>query len=141
MTWYALVLTVAGPAVTLGMLRLSGRRALLPCSGRVRRLHHRRVIALVTAGWNLATVLGAPLGFWVGDAFGWRCTFWAIAALGVVILCAVAALVQPSASQQAVAHPHSEAWGVLRPPAALVLVIIVLAQAGLFTAYTFIAPL
>ncbi|MFF0572584.1 MFS transporter [Streptosporangium saharense] len=177
-TWYALVVTVAGPLVTVAMSRLPRRRALLillgvfvvgnlaaalaggfgalvvarmltalthstafavtvviatataPASGR------GRAIATVTAGWNLATVLGAPLGTWIGDLFGWRVTFWAITALAALVLCAVAVLVHPPASQET-ARPGS----ALRPRAVLVLAIIVVAQTGLFTTYTYIAPL
>jgi DHA1 family inner membrane transport protein len=40
-----------------------------------------RAIAVVTAGWNLATVLGAPLDTWIGDHYGWRITFAGIASL------------------------------------------------------------
>jgi MFS transporter, DHA1 family, inner membrane transport protein len=181
-TLYALVVTVAGPLVTLGMLRLARRRALLLLLGvfvagslatalagsfnaltaarmltalthstafaaamviavaMVPAARRGRAIATVTAGWNLATVLGAPLGTWIGDHYSWRTTFWAIAALAAIVLCAVAALVPPLASHE-VSRPGSEVQGMLRPRVAVVLAIIVVAQAGLFTAYTYIAPL
>ncbi|GAA0930754.1 MFS transporter [Nonomuraea longicatena] len=181
-TWYALVVTVAGPLVTVGMLRLARRRALLVLLGvfvagnlaaalagsfgalmaarMLTALTHStafavaltiavamtpatqrgRAIAVVTAGWNLATAFGAPLGTWLGDEFGWRATFWAITALAVLVLGAGTALVRPPAPQE-VARPGAEVRGMLRPKAALVLAVIVLAQAGLFTAYTYIAPL
>ncbi|MEV1006837.1 MFS transporter [Streptomyces sp. NPDC049881] len=181
-TWYALVVTVAGPLVTVLTLRLARRRALLALLGvflagnvaaalagsfqalvaarMLTALTHStafaaalvlavatvpaerrgRAIAVVTAGWNLATVLGAPLGTWFGDHHGWRATFWAIAALAAVVLCAVAVLVRPSAPRED-AGPGGEVRGVLRPRVALVLAVIVAAQAGLFTAYTYIAPL
>ncbi|UFR06783.1 MFS transporter [Streptomyces sp. Go40/10] len=35
-----------------------------------------RAVAVVTAGWNLTTVLGAPLGAWLYDHSGWRTTSW-----------------------------------------------------------------
>ncbi|TDD12137.1 MFS transporter [Nonomuraea deserti] len=181
-TWYALVVTVAGPLVTVGMLRLARRRALLVLLGvfvagnlaaalagsfgalvAARMLtalthstafavtvviavamtpaaHRGRAIAVVTAGWNLATVLGAPLGTWLGDEFGWRTTFWAITALAALVFCAVAALVRPPAPQEA-ARPSGEVRAMLQPRVAMVLAIIVVAQAGLFTTYTYIAPL
>lgn len=181
-TWYALVVTVAGPLVTVGMLRLARRRALLALLGvfvagnlaaalagsfnalvaarmltalthstafaaamviavaMVPAARRGRAIAVVTAGWNLATVLGAPLGTWIGDHYGWRITFWVIAALAAVVLCAVAVLVRPPASHED-AGPGSEVRDLLRPSVALVLAIIVVAQGGLFTAYTYIAPL
>ncbi|MEU6511261.1 MFS transporter [Streptomyces sp. NPDC046942] len=181
-TWYALVVTVAGPLVTAGMLRLARRRALLVllgvfvagnlaaalagsfnilvaariltalthstafatamviAVGMVPAARRGRAVAVVTAGWNLATVLGAPLGTWIGDHYGWRATFWAIAALAAVVLCGVAALVRPPAPHEA-ARPEGEVRSLLQPRVALVLAIIVVAQGGLFTAYTYIAPL
>ena len=38
-------------------------------------------IALMFAGLTLANVLGVPLGTALGQAFGWRSTFWVVAAL------------------------------------------------------------
>jgi MFS transporter, DHA1 family, inner membrane transport protein len=181
-TWYALMVTVAGPLVTIGMLRLAHRRALLillavfvtgnlaaalaggfgalMAARILTALTHStafaatlmiavaitpaarrgRAIAVVTAGWNLATAFGAPLGTWLGDAFGWRTTFWAITALAALVFGAVAAFVRPPAPQVAT-RTGAELRGMLRPRAALVLAIIGVAQVGLFTAYTYIAPL
>jgi predicted MFS family arabinose efflux permease len=45
-----------------------------------------RAIALVTSGMTVATVLGVPLGTWVGNHYGWRATFILVAALGSVAL-------------------------------------------------------
>jgi len=45
-----------------------------------------RAIALVTSGLTVATVLGVPLGTWVGNHSGWRATFILVAALGAVAL-------------------------------------------------------
>ncbi|MEU5239495.1 MFS transporter [Streptomyces lydicus] len=181
-TWYALVVTVAGPLVTVGMLRLARRRALLVLLGvfvagnlaaalagsfnalvaarmltalthstafaaamviavaMVPAARRGRAIAVVTAGWNLATAVGAPMGTWIGDHYGWRTTFWAIAATAAFVLCGVAALVRPPAPHE-IARPRDEVRGLLRPRIGVVLAIIVVAQAGLFTAYTYIAPL
>jgi len=45
-----------------------------------------RAIALVTSGMTVATVLGVPLGTWVGVHLGWRATFVMVAVLGAVAL-------------------------------------------------------
>jgi predicted MFS family arabinose efflux permease len=45
-----------------------------------------RAIALVTSGMTVATVLGVPLGTWVGNHYGWRATFALVAALGAAAL-------------------------------------------------------
>jgi DHA1 family inner membrane transport protein len=49
-----------------------------------------RAVAVVLNGLMLGTLLGLPLATLVGEAFGWRAAFWAIAALTVVAaLCTV----------------------------------------------------
>jgi predicted MFS family arabinose efflux permease len=45
-----------------------------------------RAIALVTSGMTVATVLGVPLGTWIGAHFGWRATFILVAILGAIAL-------------------------------------------------------
>lgn len=45
-----------------------------------------RAIALVTSGMTVATVLGVPLGTWIGGHFGWRATFVLVAILGAIAL-------------------------------------------------------
>ncbi|WP_052226564.1 MFS transporter [Microbacterium mangrovi] len=43
-----------------------------------------RALAIVGAGFTLATALGAPLGTVLGTGLGWRTPLWILAALGVV---------------------------------------------------------
>jgi predicted MFS family arabinose efflux permease len=45
-----------------------------------------RAIALVTSGLTMSTVLGVPLGTWIGSLYGWRATFVLVAILGTVAL-------------------------------------------------------
>jgi DHA1 family inner membrane transport protein len=50
-------------------------------------------IALMFTGLTLANVLGVPFGTFIGQEFGWRATFWIVAALGVLSALGVTALV------------------------------------------------
>lgn len=50
-------------------------------------------IALMFTGLTLATLLGVPFGSWLGLAFGWRSTFWAVTAIGLVALVVLAVFV------------------------------------------------
>ena len=43
-------------------------------------------VALMFTGLTLANVLGVPLGTALGQAAGWRSTFWAVTAIGVIAL-------------------------------------------------------
>ncbi|WP_051580419.1 MFS transporter [Pseudonocardia acaciae] len=99
-----------------------------------------RAIALVFAGGTAANVAGSPLGALVGQQLGWRATFWAVAALGVVALAAVVAAVPtPPPSSPA---PRGSGFGAFRSRQVwLTLAIGVAGPGGLFAAYTYIAPL
>ncbi len=56
--------------------------------------NHRRgsAVAMVTAGATLALVLGAPLGTFIGDAWGWQSTIWVVTAVAGVVSVAIAFL-------------------------------------------------
>ncbi|MGY8664117.1 MFS transporter [Bradyrhizobium sp. UFLA05-109] len=45
-----------------------------------------RAVALVTSGLTVATVVGVPLGNFIGSLYGWRSTFAMVALLGAVAL-------------------------------------------------------
>ena len=51
-----------------------------------------RALALVLGGVTAATVLGVPIGAWVGLTFAWRVTFLLVAALAVLSAAALAVL-------------------------------------------------
>ena len=41
-------------------------------------------MSLVFLGWSVASVMGVPLGAWLGETFGWRTAFGLVGALGVL---------------------------------------------------------
>src|SRR5262249_23518221 len=61
-----------------------------------------RALALVTAGFSVANVLGVPLGTWIGVQLGWRMTFVMVAVLGAVaaggVLVMLPAVARPPAT-------------------------------------------
>ncbi|RAF62989.1 MFS transporter, partial [Burkholderia multivorans] len=50
-------------------------------------------IAMMFAGLTSANVLGVPLGTFLGQAAGWRSTFWAISVIGIIALIGIVTLV------------------------------------------------
>ncbi|WP_246083490.1 MFS transporter [Nonomuraea diastatica] len=66
-----------------------------------------RAVAVMFAGLTLANVLGVPLGALVGERWGWRATFWAITAIGLIAMIAIAALVPGWAGAVDRAHPSA----------------------------------
>ena len=52
-------------------------------------------IATMFSGLTIALVTGVPLGTFIGQHFGWRATFLAVAALGLIAMLASALFVPP----------------------------------------------
>ncbi|WP_147065192.1 MFS transporter [Knoellia locipacati] len=110
-------------------------------------------IALMFAGLTTANVLGVPLGTLLGQEYGWRSTFWAITAIGVLALVAMALLVpasvnaRPTATDAApgggdASRPHGirqELSAFANRQVWLSLLITVLGFGGMFGAFTYIA--
>ena len=98
-------------------------------------------IALMFTGLTLATLLGVPFGSWLGLAFGWRSTFWAVTAIGLVALVVLAIFV-PADRERVVPGSLAEEFKVLaRPQVQLGLIMTVLGFGGIFAVFTFIQPI
>ncbi|MFI7128750.1 MFS transporter [Nonomuraea sp. NPDC050153] len=98
---------------------------------------HGRVVAVVFAGNSLAAVLGVPAGTWLGQQAGWRASFLALSAVGLLTLVAIALLL-PAAPPGADpvtkgTAPDSRAYWRLMAVSAL-------AVTGAFTGYTYVTP-
>lgn len=97
-------------------------------------------IAMMFTGLTLANVVGVPLGTLVGQAFGWRATFWVVAALGVAGAAGVFALV-PNAPADPTASLRGELAAFRRPQVWLALGMTALGFGGVFASFTYIAPM
>ena len=99
-----------------------------------------RAIALMFTGLTLANVLGVPLGTAIGQHFGWRATFWAVSALGLIGLVGVAVLV-PRQPRDPNGGLRGELAVFRNPQVWLALAMTALGFAGLFASFTYIAPM
>ncbi len=106
----------------------------------VPRRQRAQAIALVFSGLTLATVLGVPAGTALGQALGWRATFWAVVAIGVAALGAIA-LWLPAG----LAGNRGRLWQELRVlghvQVMLAMLISVLTSVSMFSVFTYITPL
>ncbi|WP_018682068.1 MFS transporter [Actinokineospora enzanensis] len=79
---------VAGLAAGLVWAMLAGyARRVAPAR------QHGKAVAIVMAGVPLALSFGVPAGTFLGDAVGWRVTFWSMTGIAVVLMGAMLVLV------------------------------------------------
>ncbi|MFJ3490157.1 MFS transporter [Leifsonia aquatica] len=98
-----------------------------------------RAIAIMFTGLTAANVLGVPLGTLLGQAAGWRSTFWAITGIGVIALIGVAVLVPRDAADSGTTSLRRELSAFRSGQVWLSLVATVLGFGGMFGAFTYIA--
>jgi len=126
------VLTVVAPAIFTPQAAACVSLLVAP--------HQRgRAITFIFLGWSVASVLGMPLGAWIGGTLGWRSAFAAVAILGLL-----SALWIWRALPDGVRPPalSSAAWGqTLRSKALMLCVAVTLLQsAGQFVLFAYFAP-
>lgn len=98
-------------------------------------------ISMMFAGLTVATLLGVPAGAWLGLQLGWRATFWAVAAIGVVAAAIIAALVPAAPNTEEPVALRDELRAIARPQVLLGLLMTVFGFAGVFAVFTYIQPL
>jgi DHA1 family inner membrane transport protein len=98
-------------------------------------------ISIMFTGLTVATLLGVPAGAWLGHAFGWRATFWAVTAIGVIATAIIAAFVPADHRDSKAVMFMEELNGIARPQVLLGLLMTVLGFAGVFAVFTYIQPI
>ncbi len=96
-------------------------------------------ISLMFTGLTIANILGVPAGTWIGQAFGWRATFWGITAIGPIALIALSLLVPKDQGKTSI-NIADECRAVFKKPVLLALATTALGFAGVFATLTYIAP-
>ena len=98
-------------------------------------------IAVMFTGLTIANIVGVPFGTWLGQQFGWRATFWAVTAVGVVASLVVAVLVPKTAGEVETGSWRDDLKAIARGPVLLAFVVTVLGFAGVFAVFTYVAPM
>jgi MFS transporter, DHA1 family, inner membrane transport protein len=96
-------------------------------------------IAIMFTGLTAANVLGVPFGTLLGQHAGWRATFWAITAIGVIALIGILALVPAIAHKPGAAGLRGELRAFRSRQVWLSISVTVLGYGGMFGAFTYIA--
>ena len=98
-------------------------------------------ISIMFTGLTVATLLGVPAGAWLGLHFGWRATFWAVAAIGLLATAVIAAYVPKDHGGRSGIAIREEMKVLARTQVLLGLAATVLGYAGVFAVFTYIQPM
>jgi predicted MFS family arabinose efflux permease len=98
-------------------------------------------IAIMFGGLTVALVTGVPLGTLIGQHFGWRESFLAVSLLGVIALIASQLLIPRNIAQPPATTLAQQARVMVNPRLLLIYAITALGYGGVFTAFTFLAPM
>ncbi|WP_411731546.1 MFS transporter [Paeniglutamicibacter sp.] len=96
-------------------------------------------ISFMFAGLTIANVLGVPFGTLLGQAAGWRSTFWAITVIGVIAFIGIMVLVPGNLARSGNKGIFGE-FNIFRSPQVwLSMFVTILGYGGMFGAFTYIA--
>ncbi|GES45990.1 MFS transporter [Rhizobium dioscoreae] len=98
-------------------------------------------IAVMFTGLTAANILGVPFGTWLGLELGWRATFWAVTAIGIVALAVIARYVPTDHGTAVASDWRADLRAMMNASVIIGLSVTALGFAGLFTVFTYIAPL
>ncbi len=106
----------------------------------VPREKRAQAMAMMFTGLTLANVTGVPLGTLLGQAEGWRATFWAVTVIGVAAVASLAAFM-PVIPADRGNDLLGEFRALRRTQVLLAMAISVLSSVSLFSVFTYITPL
>ncbi|QGZ38818.1 DHA1 family inner membrane transport protein [Pseudoduganella flava] len=98
-------------------------------------------IAIMFTGLTVALVTGVPLGTFIGQHFGWRETFLAVSALGVIAFIGSLLFVPAGIRHTKPASLLAQAQVLAQPRLLLVYAMTAVGYGGSFIAFTFLAPI
>jgi len=99
-----------------------------------------QAIAMMFAGLTLANVLGVPFGTALGEAVGWRTTFWAVVVIGFAAAFSLYAWLPRNMPTPRMKLIH-EARSLGSTQVILAMLISVVVSASLFGVFTYITPI
>jgi MFS transporter, DHA1 family, inner membrane transport protein len=100
-----------------------------------------KALALIAGGQSLATVLGSPLGTWIGEHFGWRLSFGLVALLAGIALIMLLLCRLPENKPGPAPTLKARLAPIREPRLVLALLPALLWNLGIYLVYTYIAPL
>jgi predicted MFS family arabinose efflux permease len=98
-----------------------------------------RAITFVFLGWSLASVLGMPASAYIGETWGWRWAFAAVALLALLAAAGVRHALPPGIRPTALSRAD---WGQVftHPLLMAIVAVTAMSAAGQFTLFSYLAP-
>ncbi len=116
--------------------------AMVVAVGLVSEERRGMAVALILAGLTVSGIVGVPVGTAIGHVWGWRWTFWAMFALGLVAALAIAVMLPRQAGAAPVAVGlRKEVKALGRQQVWTSLILMLMLMLCQFVPYTYIAPL
>jgi len=109
-------------------------------AGLVAKEKQSRAIALMFSGLALSNIIGVPLGTALGQALGWRATFFVVSLLGLAAGSFLFAVLKPQAADSS-GSIANEVSALARPRVWLALGTTTFGFGGVFVVWTYIAPI
>ncbi|MFD5159769.1 Cmx/CmrA family chloramphenicol efflux MFS transporter [Streptomyces hawaiiensis] len=128
---------VVGAFANAGFLAV----ALVAAVGMVPADAKGRAASTLLGGVTLACVAGVPAGAVLGELWGWRAAFWAVALVSLPALVAVARSVPGGAAEGAPPALRGELRSLRSPRLLLTLLLGALVNGATFCTFTYLAPL
>jgi DHA1 family inner membrane transport protein len=117
--------------------------AMVIATGLVAHGRQAFAVSVVITGITVANVLGVPAGTALGNAFGWRVSFWAIAVVGLLSILALAWLIPRAevGAQRGGPGLRAELGAAARPQVLAAYGMIALAMTAFFACFAYIVPI
>ncbi|WP_435167598.1 MFS transporter [Paenibacillus glycanilyticus] len=97
-------------------------------------------VSIMMAGLTIANIIGVPIGTYIGQNWGWRASFGAIAVMGILALIGIIIFI-PKLKLSKQVSVLKQLSAIARPKLLVYLLIAALGNAGLFAVFTYITPL
>ncbi|GCB45789.1 Cmx/CmrA family chloramphenicol efflux MFS transporter [Streptomyces sp. NL15-2K] len=128
---------VVGALANAGFLAV----ALVAAVGMVEPDAKGRATSMLLGGVTLACVVGVPAGALLGQFWGWRSAFWAVAVVSVPAVVAVARSVPGGAAESVRPSLRGELRSLRSPRLLVTLLLGALVNGATFCSFTYLAPL
>lgn len=97
-------------------------------------------VARLTFGFNLAMILGTPIGTTIGQQFGWRSTFWVLVVVSTIVMVLLLGLIR-TPSRAATGSALAELRIFRDRDVQLAIAVTIVSNVGVLMVFTYISPL